>query len=101
MSFPKAVRIKDEAVLVLVRRQRCLACPTGGQHLQTEPDHITTRGAGGGDTLDNLWPLCVLHHRTRHMKGLRFMVENFPACAKWLVDHDRMDILDACDALEV
>lgn len=97
--FHKKIREKSNAVLELVRARPCLACPTNGQRHPTEADHITTRGAGGGDVQNNVWPLCTKHHRMRHEQGLMLMVSCFPACAKWLVDHERMDILDAVTPL--
>lgn len=39
-----------------------------GKPAQT--DHIKTRGAGGGDKEENLWPLCYKHHiLERHILG--------------------------------
>lgn len=98
--FPKPRRIENRGVLEAVRREPCLACPVKGQRYPTEADHITTRGAGGPDTLENVWPLCTEHHRMRHDKGLIFMAKNYPSCAKWLALHGRWEILDAVEADE-
>lgn len=50
----------------------CLACLMTGrrQESRTQADHIRTRGAGGKE-VENLWPLCALHHDERHRVGLR------------------------------
>lgn len=61
---PKPVRVKSPENLAAVRRRPCRIC--GGK---SEPHHIRTRGAGGGDELTNLMALCRLHHRRAHDVG--------------------------------
>lgn len=92
--FPKPRRIIDEDLLDDVRSLPCIACEPGEQRSQTDPDHLTTRGAGGGDTDVNCWPLCRDHHRERHAKGLRHMFTKYPSCRYWLELAGRTDILE-------
>jgi hypothetical protein len=44
---------------------RCTANPLTAK---IDPDHATTRGAGGHD--EDTWPLCSRHHGERHRIGL-------------------------------
>lgn len=77
-------------LLKAVRTLPCLAC--GGR--PSDPDHITTRGAGGKDTAENVWPLCRAHHQERHLKGLGHMIERYRRCLAFLVEHKRVDIFE-------
>ena len=88
---PKAVNAKrkgrrfgatgqDTARLAWVRQQTCAVnryqmtrSPCSGP---TEPDHLRSRGAGGGDA--TAIPLCGRHHTMRHNVG----VHTF--CHQWL-----------------
>ena len=80
MSFTKPVRVVDLELLETVRKLYCLCC------LKTPCDshHVRSRGAGGGDTWDNVMPLCSEHHRLWHLKGQAFMAKEFPAVLHWL-----------------
>lgn len=89
ISFPRRAREENPKVLELVRNQRCIICNTYG----VDPDHIVTRGAGGGDTGDNVWPLCRAHHTERHTKGLGTFVSTYQEAQDWLLRHERTDIL--------
>ena len=81
--------------LALVRKLPCIVCFT----TPSDPHHLTTKGAGGKNTLDNLMPLCREHHVMAHMKGMIYMVENFKTIRAWLVSNDRQDILNRADKL--
>lgn len=71
--FWKKKRIEDRALLDEVARQPCLIC---GKR-PSDPDHIISRGAGGDDTAENVWPLCRKCHSRRHSIGLtRFAFEH-------------------------
>ncbi len=39
--------------------------------------HIKSRGAGGGDTVDNVIPLCRSHHTEIHKIGPTKMMEKY------------------------
>ncbi len=87
----KAKRVKDRKLLDSVIEQSCVVCGRSGP---SDPDHIRSKGAGGSDTANNVWPLCREHHVLRHLKGLGYMVRSFQSCRDWLSDHERTDILE-------
>ena len=92
-------RLVDKKLLKLIRTLPCLVCATtrANQVYQTEPDHITTRGAGGDDTVENVWPLCgglSGHHAERHRIGLYSMICKYPVLRNWLELAERFDVLD-------
>lgn len=73
-AIAKPSRVRDPKLLARVREGRCVVCGVRG----SDPDHIQTRGAGGGDTEDNLVPLCRKHHIQRHARGWSRFVELHP-----------------------
>lgn len=94
-------RVVDRGLLATVRGLTCLACGPGRQREPTEPDHVTTRGAGGGDLYNNVWPLCAEHHRERHRRGLGHMIKTYGACRHWIELAERTDILARVERLHV
>ena len=92
MEFPKVIKPKRPPKPIPARRGKkrkrsaesnpknlsgtrstpCIACG----YYKSDPDHIQSRGAGGGDELANLWPLCRIHHMERHRIGLSAFVES-------------------------
>jgi len=74
--------------LDMVRGSPCIVCGS-----KADPHHVTTRGAGGGDTIDNLMPLCRTHHTEWHKSGPGRMIEKYMNVLKWLTDHGRDDVL--------
>jgi 5-methylcytosine-specific restriction endonuclease McrA len=90
MKFPKKTRIKNQELIDFIKTLPCLIC----YMRPSDPDHITTRGAGGHDLADNLWPLCRKHHNERHSKGLGFMIKKYSSCKQWLIKANRKDILE-------
>lgn len=99
ISLQKPQRVRDQKYLNYVKTLPCLCfngldskyrCNSG----PVDPDHITSRGAGGGDTPDNVWPLCRTHHNLRHARGLPYITERYPKLKKWLLENKRYDILD-------
>lgn len=80
----------DHDLLAKVRAQHCLVCGT----TPSDPDHVTTRGAGGGDLRDNLMPLCRRHHEERHRKGIASLVNLYSGVYRWMVEMGRDDILE-------
>lgn len=81
--------------LAICRAQRCLVCTELGeaQSYPTEVDHITTRGAGGSDEQDNIWPLCVAHHRERHSSGILTVIRKYQSLRMYLEIMGRDDLL--------
>ena len=63
--------------------------------------HVTSKKAGGDDVPENLMPLCVKHHDLIHVKAERWLCDHFPFARRWLEAHDRWDILDYIDQLEL
>lgn len=80
----------DRALLELVRTLPCMACTK----TPSEAHHVTTRGAGGGDTPTNVMPLCSFHHRLWHFKGPGYMIENFKGVLYWLEFAERFDVIE-------
>lgn len=87
---PKPKRVKNRELLNFISTLPCLCCMA----VPSDPDHITSRGAGGGDEATNVWPLCRTHHTERHTKGLVFMVRKYPSLQIWLTEATRHDILE-------
>ena len=86
----KQKRIVDRDLIESVRLQGCLigvACAG-----PIDVDHVTTQGAGGGDTVCNLMPLCRLHHTEKGF-GYSKMIKKYPNYLKWLLDNNRHDVI--------
>jgi 5-methylcytosine-specific restriction endonuclease McrA len=68
LALPKpGVRVRDEAAMDEARdRGRCEKC---GVACRPHPHHVKSRGAGGGDTRENLISLCPPCHDLTH-RGL-------------------------------
>jgi len=58
------------------------------------PDHIITKGSGGGDTLNNLMPLCMYHHVMKGAKGIVYMADNYPRYYEALKERNLLDMLE-------
>lgn len=65
---PKPSRKRDDDALAAVRGQPCLICAR-----PSDPCHVRSRGAGGGDESWNLMRLCRRHHNEQHAHGWRVM----------------------------
>lgn len=96
----KKKRLKDQDFLDHIKTLPCLACRPGSQIHQTDPDHITTKGAGGDDVPENVWPLCREHHTERHKIGLLTMVRKYGSLRYWLDLAGRRDILERLEETE-
>ena len=88
--FPKKKRIVDPECLERVKKLPCAICKKSSF---SDPHHITTRGAGGGDTEDNVMPLCRKHHHQWHWLGIKTMIRKYNEVAIWLLAHKRYDIM--------
>lgn len=92
MSLVKPVRVVDKKLLAAVRAQPCTVWQfcIGVKHAH----HVTTKGAGGGDTEDNLMPLCAYHHDWLHRIGYGKAFKMWPTLLRWIVEHKRVDIIE-------
>lgn len=91
--FQKRTRVVDEDLVDYVKTLQCVACgrsPGGQAH------HVTTQGAGGGDTADNLMPLCYGCHTKLHKVGYFKMIQQHPGVLFWLQNANRDDVIDRC-----
>ena len=77
---PKPSRIRDRALLDKFKTLPCVVC---GDR-PTDPAHIRSRGAGGGDIPANLAPLCRRHHSMQHALGSLSFSNKFPAFRYYL-----------------
>lgn len=57
--------MSSEENLDFIRTLNCSVCGD----ISVEPHHVVSRGAGGGDSLTNLMPLCREHHIEIHKIG--------------------------------
>lgn len=77
---PKVKRIVNKELITYLKNRPCAACG----RLYVDVHHIVSRGAGGGDVLNNLIPLCREHHTEIHQIGQAKMIEKFPSVKIWL-----------------
>lgn len=73
MEIPKKKRIRNRKLLDEVASQACVVCKAN-----SDPCHITSRGAGGDDVPSNLVSLCRRHHTLHHVVGWPRFVDRFP-----------------------
>jgi len=71
--LPKPKRTKSKKNLELIKSFPCFIC--GDK--PCDPDHIKSRGAGGGDDLSNLNAICRKHHIERHSIGLKQFLNKY------------------------
>jgi len=88
MRFEKPIRIKNDNLLMQIAAMPCVECGR-----MAEPHHITSRGAGGGDIIENLIPLCRFHHSEWHQIGSCRMVDKYEKIFNYLIKYNRYDIL--------
>lgn len=87
MKFPKPKRPKDKKLLDYIKTLGCVVCGLW----PSDPDHILSKGAGGGDVPSNLWPLCRRHHTERHAIGFKTFVSKYPKAEAYLVQLKRLN----------
>lgn len=57
-----------------------MAC---GRGPRSDPAHLRSVGAGGGDELTNLIPLCRRCHSEQHRTGIRTFVQKYNLPVEW------------------
>ena len=77
-------------MLAYVRTQVCSAC----SYRSVDAHHVTSKGSGGDDTLNNLMPLCRVHHSEIHQIGNSRMCEKYGGVKSWFVKYKRYDQLE-------
>lgn len=82
MRVSKNHRIIDKKLLEHVRTLECLHCSV----TPCQPHHVRSIGAGGGDILQNLMPLCTEAHTRIHMTGLCAAANKNKGIREWLID---------------
>jgi hypothetical protein len=87
--FPKPKREVNRKILDNVKKSNCIICGRPNP----DPDHILSIGAGGDDSLKNVWPLCRNHHTQRHSKGLVWLCIHYPAALRELRSRGFEDIV--------
>ena len=87
--FPKQKRIKNQDLIKVVQQKGCLIC---GQS-PNDAHHVTSKGAGGGDTECNLMPLCRWHHSKIHSQGIYLFMLTHEIVEQWLKKKKRTDVL--------
>jgi hypothetical protein len=105
----KEKRVEDPGLLKLISKLPCMACEPPLQEdlnwvlenldiapRRSDPHHVTSRGAGGDDTPENLMPLCRRHHNEWEdpFKGPKFVIENYPGVKIWLTEAGRFDVFE-------
>ena len=88
MLFPKRKRVVNRSIIEKIKSQGCVVnsiecCP------QTHAHHITSVGAGGDDSEENLIPLCFVHHRRIHDIGTPEMCNRYPKVKDYLISIGR------------
>lgn len=94
-SHPKPSKVKSKKNLQAVRSKPCIFCAEENcpQVFPTEADHIDSKGSGGDDSEDNLWPACTKHHAERHRIGILTFIRKYSSARIFLGIMGRQDIL--------
>ncbi len=89
----KYSRVKNKQLKESFRSQPCLICDSTET---TVGHHVTTVGAGGGDTTDNLMPLCHIHHAEIHSSrtSRKEFFEKYLEARQWAEYHERFDLVE-------
>jgi 5-methylcytosine-specific restriction endonuclease McrA len=85
----KPRRIENREILDEIKRQACLGCGAP----ESDPSHVTSVGAGGGDTEENVMPLCRRCHSQWHSQGVYTFSIRHPKVIDWFFKHNRISFL--------
>jgi len=83
-------RVENKELINFIKTLKCISC--GG--VGGDAHHVTTRGAGGGDTPRNLMPLCRTCHQLIHKVGFGKAIEKHHTIGEWLKRAGRHDVLE-------
>lgn len=78
-SLKEKKRFRSKKNIAEIKKLPCLVCGLE----PSDPAHLRSRGAGGGDELWNLIPLCRPHHSEQHAIGLKSFVEKYDLPISW------------------
>ncbi len=85
----------------LINETKGLPCAICGSKFNIDAHHVTSRGAGGKDVLNNLMPLCRRHHTLLHTIGIYEAIRRYPKIVSWLKNKRRDDIFGKYEYLEI
>lgn len=91
--FSKPKRVKDKKLLARKRAEGCAVLDKDCVPFSIHAHHLTTVGAGGGDTEDNVIGLCVRHHQIIHNIGVRSMAKKYKRVRDYYIKIGRYDLL--------
>lgn len=90
-------RIVDTELLQSIRGMPCLVTGCGKP---SDPCHVTPRSQGGGDTRENVIPMCRQHHAMQHQLGWSEFVQRNPSVKSKLLELGRTDIFERAERKE-
>lgn len=74
------MRVRSPENIKATKARPCIIC---AKPPPSDCDHIRTRGAGGGDELENLMPLCRFHHIQKGRIGIKTFAEKYQLPISW------------------
>lgn len=83
LILEKKKRIVNKELCESYRDMACAICFIRGGG-RVVGHHIKTKGSGGHDHSKNLIPVCNIHHREFHDKGLRWVIDNHKSAREYL-----------------
>jgi hypothetical protein len=80
----KSKRIVNTALINVIKRGSCVICrsPNPDAH------HVKSKKSGGDDVINNLMPLCRVHHIEVHKIGLSRFSDKYDNAQAWLVSYE-------------
>lgn len=94
--FPKPVTFKDKKFLKTFQFMDCVIQNGEGEHCNqrpVDPSHLDRVSQGGGDTPENVAPMCRTHHWEWERCIIKF-TKKYNSFQDWLREHGRFDILE-------
>lgn len=82
-GLEKPKRKRSRKNIAAVKSLPCIACG----FRKTDPAHVKSRGAGGGDEEFNVMPLCRRCHTRQHTDGWYRFALDFISVSWWLYRH--------------
>lgn len=81
MNLEKPKRHQDRELLDKAHKGRCVIC----RRLGSDPCHVKSRGAGGGDYAWNVFYACRIHHTEQHSAGIVTFARKYLQFRNWLL----------------